>query len=554
MANEILIIVKARNETTGVFESLKREAALTGDQAGETITERITEKIKVIKDDPTLRQAGTPIGDVIGDTISQRVTERVKVSIDESFSRDVSGRLRDKLGRFVKDSNITEHEKIKVDVDIDEKTLGSRLHSFFDRIKASFGGGDSGGFLSRMFGGAEEAGKEAGKDAKEGFISSLTSGGDILGTLKSVLIGGLVTSLIPAIGPALGTVLETAFGGGFIALGIASAIKDPTVASALDGLKKKFSGVFAGVGDLFRAPVLNFFARIPEALKPLEPMFEQIKHDLAPVAENLSNGVIGFLQNALPGIGRAIDKSAPIIDTLAENLPGIGDQIARLFDTLSSHPKETAQFFNQLLDGIKLLLKFLDVLVTVSFGAYKTIRDILTSIVLYGVKMAELLLDAFIGAFGWVPGIRSKLDKAKSNMENFANSVVKELNKVPDSKTFTLYIRTVGTNAGATLQNIGRILGRAAGGIMGSASGATPSGLTWVGEHGPELLAAPAGSRVYSNPDSMRMAGGSGGGGMFQVNLNMDGRTVASVIVDPIRKIVTDRFGGSVQAALGKGR
>ncbi|MFI9154483.1 phage tail protein [Streptomyces sp. NPDC053367] len=51
--------------------------------------------------------------------------------------------------------------------------------------------------------------------------------------------------------------------------------------------------------------------------------------------------------------------------------------------------------------------------------------------------------------------------------------------------------------------------GKAAGGIVGAASGGIRSNLTWVGEHGPELLDLPAGARVWSNPDSRRMAQGA---------------------------------------------
>jgi len=113
--------------------------------------------------------------------------------------------------------------------------------------------------------------------------------------------------------------------------------------------------------------------------------------------------------------------------------------------------------------------------------------------------------------------------------------------------------------------NIEKILkmflkGKAAGGIVGAAaSGGVRSNLTWVGEHGPELLDLPAGSRVWSNPDSRRMAaapwasmlntprGGSmagkraaaypGGGVMrpVEVVINLDGRTVARQLVDPLR-------------------
>ena len=51
------------------------------------------------------------------------------------------------------------------------------------------------------------------------------------------------------------------------------------------------------------------------------------------------------------------------------------------------------------------------------------------------------------------------------------------------------------------------ISGKAAGGIVGAAaSGGIRSNLTWVGEHGPELLDLPSGKRVWSNPDSQRMA------------------------------------------------
>ncbi|MFF9002604.1 phage tail protein [Streptomyces achromogenes] len=46
---------------------------------------------------------------------------------------------------------------------------------------------------------------------------------------------------------------------------------------------------------------------------------------------------------------------------------------------------------------------------------------------------------------------------------------------------------------------------KASGGIVGAAaSGGLRSSLTWVGEQGPELLDLPAGSRVWSNPDSRR--------------------------------------------------
>jgi hypothetical protein len=114
---------------------------------------------------------------------------------------------------------------------------------------------------------------------------------------------------------------------------------------------------------------------------------------------------------------------------------------------------------------------------------------------------------------------------------------------------------------------------KAAGGIVGmAASGGIRSGLTWVGEHGPELADLPVGSRVWSNPDSRRKAAapwtsmlntphraparaavpvGGGGGGDGQplvVHLNIAGRDFGELWVDTARREVRAR--GSIQATL----
>jgi len=55
---------------------------------------------------------------------------------------------------------------------------------------------------------------------------------------------------------------------------------------------------------------------------------------------------------------------------------------------------------------------------------------------------------------------------------------------------------------GGVLGGLGDLAGKAVG---KKASGGWASGLTWVGERGPELLALPGGSRVYSNAESRQM-------------------------------------------------
>lgn len=87
--------------------------------------------------------------------------------------------------------------------------------------------------------------------------------------------------------------------------------------------------------------------------------------------------------------------------------------------------------------------------------------------------------------------------------------------------------------------------GFAHGGIRGSANGATSSGLTLTGEHGPELLNLPPGTRVRSNPDSRRMTSGSGGGSQV-VRIVLEG----TGLLKNIRGVIREQ-GGNVQVVLG---
>lgn len=78
---------------------------------------------------------------------------------------------------------------------------------------------------------------------------------------------------------------------------------------------------------------------------------------------------------------------------------------------------------------------------------------------------------------------------------------------------------------------------RATGGVVG--------GWTLVGEHGPELLRAPHGSNVYSNPDTMRMLSGQGGGGggRMELVIQSGGSRLDDLIVELLRYVARTKPG-----------
>lgn len=149
----------------------------------------------------------------------------------------------------------------------------------------------------------------------------------------------------------------------------------------------------------------------------------------------------------------------------------------------------------------------------------------------------NLLSGPFSAAWSVISGIFGKINGAISNTLGKIGGVIDKAKGIGSS--------------------IGGFLGFAHGGTIGAAAtGGTRSGLTMVGEQGPELVHLPTGSHVMSNPDTRRALSGGGGGDSSPmiVVLQMDGHTMSKLLIDPMRRTIR-HIGGtgsnSVQAALG---
>lgn len=550
--NEITIHVRAVNDTKPIFDKIRADSRNFGDAVGIEINKTITERLeRETKAQATASsgyaRSGDAIGETIGRHISDRINERVRVSVNESLrdhvSVDESGRNRNR-----------ETVHVNVDVDVDKQTLGQRIAALGAGIKDK---------VSGFFGDGIKTG-----------ITGVFSG-DVISTLiKGGLITLATTVLAPTIGMAISGGVLAALGSGAIGLGLVGAIKDPTVKNALAGLKADLEDAFGGIGKKkkgqadpvgefgksFRPAILIFVDSLKGVLIQLKPMIDQIAHDLGPVATNLGQGVIGLLQNLLPAILRGMDAAKPVIDSIADNLPGLGDALARFFDHISSNGPAAAQFFDDLFHVINLIIRALGILVDALSDMYTVTRTVIAGSVRLFLDWAGAVIGAARIAFGWIPGLGPKIDRAAEQFAGFRNKVNKYLSGIKDEDV-TIRVKQVFVTVGTIFGDIAAALSKkVTGGAIGAglvahaAQGGSRSGLTLVGEHGPELLDAAPGSRVHSNPDTMRMlAGGQGGGGQIVVPVYLDGREIARAMADPMRDLVRNRFGGNVQSAYGYG-
>ncbi|MFF4834109.1 phage tail protein [Streptomyces sp. NPDC001315] len=200
-----------------------------------------------------------------------------------------------------------------------------------------------------------------------------------------------------------------------------------------------------------------------------------------------------------------------------------------------------------------------------------------------GLETAGALMSASAGDINAINSLQGQINSAagaagKATSDAVYGAAIKAqtaaTNKLQASQD--RLEKTMASLAKSLEKAISRAIGKkAAGGIVGAAaSGGIRGGLTWVGEHEPELLDLPVGSRVWSGPDSRRKAaapwdsmlntprragpsgGGSVGGGAVQPvvvhqTITLDGRVVARQIFEPLREEVRGR-GGNVQDALGQ--
>ncbi|NUO43726.1 MAG: phage tail protein [Streptomyces sp.] len=197
-----------------------------------------------------------------------------------------------------------------------------------------------------------------------------------------------------------------------------------------------------------------------------------------------------------------------------------------------------------------------------------------------GLETAQALLGASSGQLKSLNSLQGQINTAATSAgKTTADAVYKDA--IAHQTTVVKHLTDQQKKLATAMDNLASSMeklvekafkGKAAGGIVGAAaSGGVRSGLTWVGEHEPELLDLPSGARVWSGPDSRRMqhaawasmlneprrgpsrvpvaAGGGNGGGLWVIQLQLGTTQLGEVIIDPLRKAVKTR--GGLKATFG---
>ena len=289
--------------------------------------------------------------------------------------------------------------------------------------------------------------------------------------------------------------------------------QNKSVAAMANKIKNYGAVMLTSVGEKALPVITDALSKVMDAMPAFESSMGQVFDAVGPIMTTLgeifSGSVSGMglsfesvtpvIVDAINGIGSVITAIAPVASAIiqglgsyiAEIFPGIasiisvvGEKIGAAFTMLGSH----SQLFQGIIETMGPIVSgVLSAMGTVIGGAFDLI-----------IAAVDLCLSAFEKAF---PAIEAVVKTTWSVIEPIVNGIGKGISAV----------------AGAVKNVSGFISGGGKSQVGTNATGTEywKGGYTTVGEHGPELINLPAGSKVHSNSDTQKMLGGK------SVNINI---------------------------------
>lgn len=288
--------------------------------------------------------------------------------------------------------------------------------------------------------------------------------------------------------------------------------QNKSVAAMANKIKNYGAVMLTSVGEKALPVITDALSKVMDAMPAFEASLGQVFDAVGPIMTSIGeifsgsvNGmglsfesVTPIIVDAINGIGSVITAVAPVASAILQGMESvvaavfpavgsvvsiIGEKISAAFTMLSSH----SQLFQGIIETMGPIVSgVLSAMGTVIGGALDLI-----------IAAVDLCLSAFEKAF---PAIEAVVKAVWSVIEPIINGIGKGISAV----------------AGA-VKNVAGFIGGGKGSVGANATGTSywRGGYTTVGEHGPELINLPAGSKVHSNSDTQKIIGGKA------VNINI---------------------------------
>lgn len=254
-------------------------------------------------------------------------------------------------------------------------------------------------------------------------------------------------------------------------------------------------------------------------LEPLKPVMDD---------------VISFIDSATPGmlaIGQAITGGlATGIGWIQEQMPTLAPVFSSVFTTIQGIVQTSAPVIGQIIQSLGPIF---NALLPIAQGVFTRIGILVQTVAPIISNLMSTLSPVF-----------ANVGSALTSMSSIFTSVFRGImNIVQKAYNFVKPLidgigGAVSGISGAVSSGLGWIASKMSGGKK-NATGTKyfSGGLSLVGEHGPEIVQMPRGSKVYTNRESQNMLSGGSGGNNFTININGNNMSADDIINTLIPKL-----------------
>ena len=269
----------------------------------------------------------------------------------------------------------------------------------------------------------------------QGIINGFKKGGPV----GAAFLGTILTSLLAVIGASLAGLIITALGAAFVSVGGIAAAQSEEV-------KAKWSSVLETLKEQFRSVGEPMIPVLTRALDILEGMAEQAGPRLKEALENtvpatnafidgLADGFKEFGKNAFDRIMEAWNVFAPVFgEEWREFMSELGDAFGDMADLVRDHPTEIAMALEIVFETLELLVRAVTFFAELWVAELRVAGTAVGGLIQIMIGLLDVVLGAFQGildgadaAFGWLPGVGSKIDNAKTALSGFRDDAVSKL-------------------------------------------------------------------------------------------------------------------------------
>lgn len=427
MENEVVIHVRAEDDTEPTFaairakakklgEDIEKDLKQSGTRAGRALADGIEDGLT--KGRPVITRQADAIGDAVvrqmdasGDKAGRELAEGIKDGLDQAAPVVIGQAevLGNEVERTAKESG---------------RKAGEGLgEGIADGIKGVSVGP---GFGERLFDFVTAGGKKAGRTAGNALADGMASVIDKHPAITAAVLAAGAT-VAPLLAGVLGAAVIGTGGVLGIAGGFAASVKDPRVKGSLQELKKQVMTDLGSAGSSFAPAAVQAVGQVKTAWAELTPTIRSAFGKSADLITPFLDGILDGVAALVEGIEESLDGAGPVMEALGGLFRTVGEELGEVFTELEDNAGELGATVDMFAGILGFLLDAITVVIEASatwLGQFPALWDAISggaSITsdwvqeLFGLK--DAVQEVSLEGATWHDGIDDGTEKIKEQKE-----------------------------------------------------------------------------------------------------------------------------------------